>query len=299
MSEGLCAPIANEKVKVITSPKGRPVEKEQVFLQCGSVETAVAEVIAKEDPDILALGEAHPDSDDGSHQTTMKLFAARILPVLVQSGRNHLIIENFYCDRETDQAIEAYLLTGKGLDALLNYHLFPDNNINRFGLQQILQTARALREKGVVFRIYGGGLSRHDRENSSAYDNFLAVSGGKKLTDLMSKLSLRTRQKVSLLQREGVKKIVTYNGAQHNDIINITACPGISFGARLKEQSKGRYVEIDIMSPEFMDKGYFENYDYPEYESWIKVNTPADKVTLIKRGGSAYTLLLPAGQLRP
>ena len=56
-------------------------------------------------------------------------------------------------------------------------------------------------------------------------------------------------------------------------------------------------MEVDILSPELMDKGNFENYDYPEYERWLKTAVPESGTIMISRGKGSYTIVLPKGTL--
>jgi hypothetical protein len=286
-----CKITSSEKVTVKTF-KNQPIRQTQVFLECGSVEDAVEEIMRDGKPNILAVGETHPSKDSGTKMTPMKLFAEKALPLLKKKGFHHLVIENLYSDEKTDRALTRYNSCGCGMDKLESDHFFPYNNVNVHGLKKLLSKAR-----GLSVKVYGGGVKATDQEKYYVYDPMLGLGDNGKLAALMRKVTQRTAEKTLKLLRKGFSKVITYNGGQHNDVVNVSTVKDVSFGKYFKTKTSYKYKEVDILSPEMMDKGHFEKHVYSEYKKWLKRAVPVKGVTLVKRGDSSYTIILPKGVL--
>ena len=87
-----------------------------------------------------------------------------------------------------------------------------------------------------------------------------------------------------------VKAIAVYGGALHNDIKPETSWEATSFGPKMVELTNGRYIEIDLFVPE-----YIENDDDIKKEKWysiFKKNCSANKVLVIKPEANQYIMIL-------
>jgi hypothetical protein len=163
-------------------------------------------------------------------------------------------------------------------------------------MEELLITAKELK-----INLFGGGPRITDRETSYIRDiRSDKDKSGNKLIALTRRITQRTIEKaLSLLKRPGPKKLITYNGGYHNDVVNTFGIRGFSFGGYFTSKTKFNYVEIDLLSPELMNSQGKDNYAYPEYENWMKTAVPQKGVMLIKRGNSSYTIMFPAKTLVP
>ena len=261
------------------------------MFHCESAEAALKEILTKENPQILSIGETHPYSDDGAKKTTLKLFADKLLPIIAALGFGTLVVEGIYSDSESDLNVAAYMEGNEELETVSSRDYFPSESVNRHGQDQLLQKAKRL---GV--KILGGGPRTSDREVSFIYDDFLSLSDDTRLAALMQRIAKRSIEKTLPLARSG-KKVALFGGAQHNDIRTTPQTNPVSFGHHFKDHTRYKFVEVDILSPELMDKGNFENYDYPEYERWLKTAVPESGTIMISRGKGSYTIVLPKGTL--
>jgi hypothetical protein len=84
--------------------------------------------------------------------------------------------------------------------------------------------------------------------------------------------------------------VVTYGGAMHNDLAPSDALRKYSFGPELAALTRGRYVELDLIVPEYVKKT--ESWEkLPWYASWQADTGPKDKPTLYRLGERSFVLL--------
>jgi hypothetical protein len=279
--------------KPAISSKAPKKLKEETF-HCLSLEDAFFEILTKENPNIVAIGETHPNENDkGNRKTTLKLFAHEILPFLVKQGYKDLVLEELMSDPEADQAAAQYFQGKKIFEDLANVYFYPSHSYNFNGLKNLFEVAKDLK-----IQIFGGGFCPEDPEMYFDMSNLFLGLDSKYINARIKKISQRTRQKIIKLLQQGKTKIISYNGALHNDIFNSYKIKDLTFGEFFKAKTKYKYVEVDLLSPEQMEKGpHVPVYVYPEYERWLKSAVPKEGVNLIKRGNSSYTLIFPAGTI--
>jgi hypothetical protein len=107
-----------------------------------------------------------------------------------------------------------------------------------------------------------------------------------------------TREKVgALLDRDARtpgdegKMVVTYGGAIHNDREPPAERRAWSFGPALDRSTGGRYVEVDIYVPEFMD-GSDPWKSLPFYAAYDKTKLGV-KTTMFRIRERSYVIVLP------
>jgi len=291
-----CSIVSFNQVSIKINEK-LPIKQEETLFQCNSIEDAVKHILIKGNPNLLAFGETHPRTDDWNKPTPLKLFSNQILPLLREHEYYDLVIEMFYSNEIGDRTINNFIKTGE-LKYDFRKNIYPSNGVNQSGLDHLLKRARDPKKP---VSIYGGGPRYNDRETPYIYD----IESGRdksnaKLIALTRRITQRTTEKaLKLLMRPGSKKVITYNGGYHNDVINQFGVNGFSFGEFFIKKTKYKYVEVDLLSPEMMNYSGDNNYAYPEYERWLKTAVPQKGVMLIKRGDSSYTIMFPAGVLIP
>ncbi len=277
----------------------RPLLVKEVVFHCETLETAVTEVLTKANPNILAIGERHPDSANESVNTTLQEFTERMLPLLKKQGFRTIVLEMVLSDPVSDQMIKAFL-GGKASIGQVKPYFYPSNNINRYGLLSLFHLANHLNKdnKGQEITIVGGGPMKRDQETPYIYeatpDKKLSQ---KKLTALHNRITQRTGQKIYRQLASGKKKVISYNGGHHNDAIDYFGL--LTIPRYLKGRTKAKYIELDLLSPEMIRADKAGNYTYPEYERWLKFAVPKTGVNLIKRGDNSYTIIFPEKTIIP
>jgi hypothetical protein len=113
-----------------------------------------------------------------------------------------------------------------------------------------------------------------------------------------------TREKVNaLLDRnartrgEEGKVVVTYGGAIHNDRDPPAERRAWSFGPALDQSTAGRYVEIDLFVPEFMD-GSDSWKSLPFYGAYDEAKL-GSKTTMFRVKDRSYVIVLPRSANAP
>lgn len=88
--------------------------------------------------------------------------------------------------------------------------------------------------------------------------------------------------------------VLIYGGALHNDLEPDEAMRRYAFGQELQEVSGGRYLEIDLYVPEYVDK----DPQITKQRWWAAYRRAArpGKVALVRRGPASYAILFPRGQ---
>src|SRR4029078_6471207 len=105
---------------------------------------------------------------------------------------------------------------------------------------------------------------------------------------------LTQAQATRLFQRNEAAKngkmIVTYGGAMDNDLAPSEALRKFSFGPELATTTGGRYVELDLIVPEYVKKT--DSWDkLPWYSSFQAHAAPKDKPTVYRVGDRSFVLL--------
>jgi hypothetical protein len=82
--------------------------------------------------------------------------------------------------------------------------------------------------------------------------------------------------------------IALYGGALHNDRFPATAVAEWSYASAIDQASSNRYVEIDLIVPEFAEP------DKPsQAQPWFPLVAAADQVLVWKRGERSFVVVLP------
>ena len=89
------------------------------------------------------------------------------------------------------------------------------------------------------------------------------------------------------------RAISVYGGAIHNDIEPHEELAQFSFAAALDKASAGRYVEVDLLVPEFLETSEPFKAE-PWYPQFARLAS-ADKVTVIKRAERSYVVAMRKG----
>jgi hypothetical protein len=240
-------------------------------------EAAFAHVI-KTSPTILAVGEFHALKSHRELATPVSRFTDKFTPMLAGVA--------------SDIVIELWVGTGRCVQS--EQHVAREqqpatqNHVERTPNEFV-----ALGDKSKALGIRPHALT------PSCEDYQRIVKAGEDSTREMLRLTARmfSSSAKSYFQRNqamGVEKmVVTYSGAMHNDLRPDHFCgEPCSFGKELETLSGGRYVELDLVVPEYI-------HDGPVWSErvWYRLfnrKTLHTKTTLLNPSAGSYVLIFPS-----
>jgi hypothetical protein len=229
------------------------------------------------DPRIVSVGEAHAQKG-ASVQSSAKRFASEILPSL--AGRaSDLVVELMMPPTGCAPKVAAV----RDAQAPVTSHQAASDQ------GEYVAMGDAARKLGIVpdlLRPTCADLDAIDDAGDDAIDASLRTI--KRLTaDKVKKLVDRD----SRVPGEAGKIVLTYGGAIHNDRDPSPERRPWSFGPDLDAYVEGRYVEIDLYVPEFIEatEAWKRLPWYPHYDA-AKLGT---KTTMFRVRERSYVILFP------
>jgi hypothetical protein len=238
------------------------------------VEDAFLAVLA-DDPAVLAVGEAHAQRG-ATVASSAKRFTETLLPLL--AGRaSDLLVELMMPPKGCAQQAEAMRSAQK-----------PVTTQQAAGNQnEYLVMGDAARKLGIVpdlLRPSCQDLAAVQDAGADAIDVSLATIA--RLTTAQAE-KMVDRDRASA--KDSKKMVVTYGGALHNDAAPPAERARWAFGPALSKYVDGRYVELDLYVPEFI-----EDTDtwrkLPFWAAWQKAKG-ARKPTLFQVAPKSYVLV--------
>ena len=239
-----------------------------------TVEDAFRWVLAHE-PLVLAVGEAHAQKGTENVPSATKRFTETFLPVL-ENHASDVLVEAWAGDPKCQQAVKAVASAQKPVQQAQ-----AQQNPNEY----VALGTRA-KELGVQPHLL--------RPTCDDYAS-LADAGDDVVSQSLGLIKRLTQSDATALFRrnEGAKNgkaVVTYGGAMHNDLAPSEALRKDSFGPELAQATTGRYVELDLIVPEYVKKT--DSWEkLPWFASWQADASPKDKPTLYRLGDRSFTLI--------
>ena len=185
-------------------------------------------------PRVLAVGEAHAQAGTvGIHSSTRR-FAEQLLPLLAGKAK-HIVIELLVanCSAKT---VERTAQT----QAPVTEHQAKGNQ------NEFLTLGKVAQRLGIEPRAL--------TPSCAEYDN-AAAAGEDGVARLLTLVARQTQASVEgLLAKPDTSEelICTYGGALHNDLSPRPGQESWSFGPELARATRGRYIELDLIVPEFV-----------------------------------------------
>lgn len=247
-------------------------------------EEAFRWVLAKE-PLILAVGEAHAQRGTENIASSTKRFTDMFLPILAAGGATDVVVElwapNPKCMKEVKQVASAQ----KPITDVQ-----APTNQNEY---DVLGTkAKAAGMTPWLLR--------------PTCDDFamLADAGADVVGASLGLVKRLTQSRlVQLYERNksdggaSARAVVGYGGALHNDLAPSDAMKEYSFGPELDRLTGGRYIELDLIVPEFVKKTpVWEKLPwFASFEAERASGKPQDKALLYAVGERSFVLVFPSG----
>lgn len=269
-----------EAPKEVAPPEPPPVTSECHPLRCKFFPTSEAALRSVLDlrPLVVAFGESHALRGAPNVLTATERFGADYLPILRSNGASTLVVELINppagCEKEKAavEAVQKPVVERQDL-----------GNQDRF-----VQLGHRARELEVVPLILEPTCADFVPVRQAGADGVAA------LLELIASQARGKLERLAERAREG-ELIIAYGGGVHNDIAADGETKPFAFGAALSRATKGKYVAVDLIVPEFI--GDTEVWRaLPWYEFWPKLAERG--VVLIETKPNEFTLILERGRLR-
>ncbi len=228
------------------------------------------DVVLKDDPAVLAIGEAHAQRGATASSST-KRFTDELLPML--AGRaSDLLVELMFpprgCNKEvaTAHSVQAPVVTQQA-----------ETNKSEYAVM-----GEAARKLGII-----PDLLRPSCDDLAAV-NDAGEDAIPRSLEMIARLT--TQQAKKMLTNRGAKMIVTYGGALHNDASPPPERAAWSYGPALSKEVAGKYVELDVYVPDFItDDATWKKQ--PWFAEW-EAHKSSGKALLITLAPKNYVLVL-------
>lgn len=244
--------------------------------------TEAFRVVLEKKPLVLGVGEAHGQKATPGASSARR-FTAEMLPELTGKASD-LVVELMMPPRDCDKATKTAV--SREIDKVTRKQ--ADTNQDEY-----LAMSAAAKKLGITPHVLNPSCEDFKAISKKGADSVWVAL--QLVTRLMSE---EAEQRVAANAKAGNEKmVVLYGGAIHNDIEPIVEGKEVSFGARLAESTRGRYVELDLFVPELVnDQGLWARFLW--FEHFDKEAHP-ESATLFTLGPSAFTLLFPRGKAAP
>lgn len=250
-------------------------------LGCKAFPSAAAafDYVLSEQPRVLAVGEAHAQSEAAGGvkaASSTKRFMDALLPRLAP--------------RASDLVIELWLANGscgkveKQVQEQQREVTAPQAATNQNEFLELGHRAKAL---GIMPRALVPTCEQYQK---------IAGAGAADIEEMLIMLRDVTLRDVrELLEKRGSERlVVAYGGAMHNDLVPRPGREPFSFGPELSQLTQGRYVELDLVIPEqIKDTDAWRAQPWYPYYSRERAGS---ETYLYSWAPHAYALLFPPAE---
>jgi hypothetical protein len=226
------------------------------------------------DPLVVAVGESHAQKGAPVVTSATKRFGTELLPAFEGRAKDlviELVVPDKSCRKEDEKAVR------ESTKAVTE----PQAEGNQNEFLALGFAAKKLRIRPEPLVPTCDELAAIVKAGTGDIEAMLG---------LIAEVTLR--ETVAFLEHGDPKlAVLVYGGLIHNDLVPRPGREAWSFGPRLKDRVKGRYVEIDLIVPEYIGNGepwtslpWFSQYD-PEKHG--------KKTVLFEPTPGSYALVFP------
>ncbi len=243
-----------------------------------SAEAAFAFVLQSA-PRVLAVGEAHAQEGLPGVRSSTRRFAEQLLPSLAGKSQ-HIVIELLAvnCKRTT--------LTGlQKQQAPITEHQAKSNQ------NEFLTLGKYAQHLGIEPQALSPDCAEYESVLAAREDSVARLLG------LVADTTAKAVDAL-LAQPGGADQIiVTYGGALHNDLLPRPGQEAWSFGPKLAKDSLGRYVELDLIVPEYVkDNDAWRGL--PWFAAFDRTHL-SDEAILYRPTPGSFALIFPQTRAMP
>lgn len=225
-------------------------------------------------PRVIALGEAHAQRDAPKVKSTTRRFAEELLPGL--AGRaSDLVIELLTTNGSCGGAVE------KDVAERQKPVTEPQSSANQ---NQYVTLGSVAKKLGIAPHALVPECSELEAVTKAGEGDI------ERLLVLIADVTVRETEKL-VTSSDSKQAIVLYGGALHNDVEPRPGREAWSYGPRLTKRVDGRYVEIDLVVPEFV-KPTPVWQALPWYAAFEAV-PPGPETILYQPSPSSFVLIFP------
>jgi hypothetical protein len=210
-------------------------------LRFATPEDAFRHALSKE-PRILAIGEAHAQRGTEAIASSTKRFTDALLPILASQGASDVVVELWAPDPKCTKEVKEVATAQKPV-----IEAQATTNQNEYVTLGVKAKAAGMTP----------WLLRPTCDDFS----MLADAGDDAVGAMLGLVKRLTQAKLAQLYErnhadagERARTVVAYGGALHNDLAPPETTREYSFGPELDRLSGGRYVELDLIVPEYVKK---------------------------------------------
>jgi len=230
-------------------------------------------------PLVIAIGEAHAQKGTEGIVSATRRFTQQLLPMLQGKATDlvlELLVASGQCGKREQQVAE------QQKEVTVTQ---AETNQNEF-----VALGKASKASGIEPRVL--------RPTCGDYERIAAAGAG----DIATMLEMIARLSGDELERLFVERktattgrmLLAYGGALHNDIAPRPERQAWSFGPRMSDLTAGRYVQLDLVVPEFIGDG-------PAWKalSWVSHydrGRHGKRVILFRPAPRSYALIFAASR---
>jgi hypothetical protein len=274
------APVASA-APAATAPRLSPQFRDCGELACKAFPTAEAafDYVLAETPRVLAVGEAHAQSDGPKAPSSTRRFMDQLLPHLAPRAAD-LVIELWLANGNCGKVEQKVAEQQTAVTA-------PQAATNQNEFVELGHRAKAL------------GIMPHALVPSCEQYQKIAGAGPNDIEEMLGMIKSVTLHDIQELmtKRAPERLIVAYGGAMHNDLAPREGRQGFSFGPDLAAATAGHYVELDLVIPEQIKDT--EAWRALPWYSRYAAETARTEAYLYSWAPHAYALLFPKAEPPP
>lgn len=224
-------------------------------------------------PKVLAVGETHAPADVASVESSTKRFARDLLPI-VAPGAKTLVLELWVADPKCNRAQVAQV---------------------QKGTQEVTQNqAKSNPSEFMVLGSEAKRLGVMPKILVPSCDEYAGIldAGGRDIETMLRMIARLSAAEIEKgLAAHPDAMVLAYGGAMHNDVSPVKGREDFSFGPSLSAATGDRYVELDLIVPEFV-----RDTDAWRALPWYASFDPkihGKKAVLFETGPRSFVLVFP------
>ena len=274
------APLARSQAIAVPVAAAAPPAPPAAPRACGAFDClafqtpeAAFEYVILSQPRILAVGEAHAQQGMAGISSSTRRFAEHLLPLLSGKAR-HIVIELLLanCKQPT--------VTGVAQAQAPVIEQQAQSNQAEF-----LTLGKYAKRLGIEPQALTPSCAEYDAVGAAGED------GVARLLSLVAEQTSKSVESLLSQPESPASIILTYGGALHNDLYPRKGQEDWSFGPRLAAASQGRYVELDLIVPEFVkDSEAWRNL--PWFQAFDREHLVSETL-LYRPAPNSFALIFP------
>lgn len=240
---------------------------------------AAFEYVLAQQPRVLAIGEAHAQEGTTGIRSSTRRFAEQLLPLL--SGKaKHIVIELLIANCKA-KTVERVAQT----QAPVTEHQAKSNQ------NQFLTLGKVAQRFGIEPQALAPDCAEYERAATAGED------GVARLLTLIAQETQRSVEALLAKPDSSGEPILTYGGALHNDLSPRPGQESWSFGPQLATATHGRYIELDLIVPEFVKDT--EAWRAMPWFSAFDRDQRTSETLLYRPTPSSFALIFPKTETAP